>query len=262
MATIVGRVSEYDPSNVIVGGKIIFVPPEDRVPAQKNFPPGSFAKVTVEKGTARSMVAPSKAEIAQAEADEARAKSQVPGQPPAPAKEPENAKYVTGEFVGTPGKNVVLKVDGSKNTYSCGSDLLLKYLNAPDCPIKPGDMVRLGLLDDRRGDGLAAAGIERIETQKQDPAPVLKTAAELKKEEQPAPQEPCTSPAATGTVKEITLSATVNLNNYENLRIEATATDFLTARACLIDSLRALGTQSAVTREIVEKYIQRTFGGA
>lgn len=259
MATIVGRVSEYDPSNVIVGGKVIFIPPEDRAPAQKNFPPGSFAKVTVEKGTAKSMVPPSKAEIAQLEADEAKAKSQTPGK--------NDEKFVTGIYRGIPGRSIVIEVDLAKNQYSCGAGLR-KHLEDPACPVKPGDTVKLGLVDEHRGDGFVAHGIEKIEVPKQEPAPVLKTAAELKKDEaaqQPAPKQdtPCTSPAAaTGTIKEVTLAVTLNLNNYENIRLEATGTDFATVRGCMIDNLRALGTQSAVTKEIIEKYIARVFGGA
>ena len=62
MAIIIGRVSEHDLSNIVVSGKTIFVRPEQR--NWLNFPAGTVAKVTHEKGTAISIVPPSEAEMA------------------------------------------------------------------------------------------------------------------------------------------------------------------------------------------------------
>jgi len=64
MSVIIGRVSEHDLSNITVGGKVIFVPPEKRNAAWINFPAGTVAKVMADKGTATSIVPPSPAEMA------------------------------------------------------------------------------------------------------------------------------------------------------------------------------------------------------
>ena len=64
MSVIIGRVGEYDGSNVTVGGKVIFLPPEKRNAASNNFPVGSVAKVTTDKGSAVSIMPPSEAEMA------------------------------------------------------------------------------------------------------------------------------------------------------------------------------------------------------
>jgi hypothetical protein len=64
MSVIIGRVSEYDGSNVTVGGKVIFLPPEKRNAASNNFPVGSVVKVMVETGTAKSIVPPTETEMA------------------------------------------------------------------------------------------------------------------------------------------------------------------------------------------------------
>jgi hypothetical protein len=64
MAVLIGRVTEHDLSNITVGGKLFFVPPEKRNAAWLNFPSGSVAKVTHEKGTVKSIVPPSPEEMA------------------------------------------------------------------------------------------------------------------------------------------------------------------------------------------------------
>ena len=56
MTIITGRIESYDESNVILKGhKPIFLAPENRVAAQKNFPVGTAVKLTHMKGTATAM---------------------------------------------------------------------------------------------------------------------------------------------------------------------------------------------------------------
>lgn len=75
---VIGRVSEHDLSNIIVGGQKIFVPPEKRNAAWLNFPAGSVAKVTVDKGIATSIVPPSEAELATFTRDELSGNTKTP----------------------------------------------------------------------------------------------------------------------------------------------------------------------------------------
>ena len=86
MAVIIGRVSEYDPSNITIGGKVVYLPADKRQAASTNFPVGSVAKVTVEKGTVTSIIPPSAAEMATFTRNEQPGTQ--PAQPPAAAKSP------------------------------------------------------------------------------------------------------------------------------------------------------------------------------
>ena len=82
---IIGRVTEHDLSNITVGGKIIFVPSEKRNTAWLNFPAGSVAKVTFDKGTATSIAPPSPEEMATFTRDELAGKP-IPEPTAAPVK--------------------------------------------------------------------------------------------------------------------------------------------------------------------------------
>jgi transcriptional regulator of acetoin/glycerol metabolism len=56
MTIITGRIESYDESNIILKGhKPIFLAPENRVAAKKNFPVGTAVKLTHMKGTATAM---------------------------------------------------------------------------------------------------------------------------------------------------------------------------------------------------------------
>lgn len=56
MAIITGKIEAYDESNVIIKGhNPIFIAPENRAAAKKNFPPGTAVKLTHVKGTATAM---------------------------------------------------------------------------------------------------------------------------------------------------------------------------------------------------------------
>jgi hypothetical protein len=86
MAVIIARVTEHDPSNIHIGGKVIFVPAERRKAAQANFPAGTVAKVTTDNtGTAISIQPPTEQEMATFTRNEV---SQKPLQKPTPAVNP------------------------------------------------------------------------------------------------------------------------------------------------------------------------------
>jgi hypothetical protein len=115
---IIGRVSEYDPSNMTIGGKVIFVPPEKRTMAKTNFPPGSVAKVTVEKGAAKLIIPPTAAEMATFTATElapAAEPIQTPITPP--AEQPEPAKEVVIDVPAQvqPGTIISVMIGGTLN---------------------------------------------------------------------------------------------------------------------------------------------------
>jgi hypothetical protein len=78
MAVIIARVTEHDSSNITIGGKVIFVPPEKRNATSINFPVGSVAKVTVEKGNATSIVPPTESEMAAFTRDELAGNNKAP----------------------------------------------------------------------------------------------------------------------------------------------------------------------------------------
>jgi len=54
-STLIGRITEYDTSNVYIGSKIFFLPPEDRKIAQESFPVGAVVKLAYDKGTCKGM---------------------------------------------------------------------------------------------------------------------------------------------------------------------------------------------------------------
>ena len=78
-----------------MGGKVIFVPPEKRNAAWINFPAGSVAKVTVDKGTATSIVPPSAVEMAAFTRDELPGNKQPVATHPAPEVDPIQSPPIT-----------------------------------------------------------------------------------------------------------------------------------------------------------------------
>ena len=59
----------------------------------------------------------------------------------------------------------------------------------------------------------------------------------------------------------VTIAATVNLLNYENVKVEVEADDAATAKAVLVDTLNSLATRPAYkeTRELIQSYVARVF---
>jgi hypothetical protein len=118
MTVIIGRVSEHDPSNMTIGGKVIFVPPEKRTMAKTNFPPGSVAKVTVEKGVAKIIIPPTAAEMATFTASEAVPAPepiQTPITPPAEQPVPIKEVVIDVPAQVQPGTIISVMIGGTLN---------------------------------------------------------------------------------------------------------------------------------------------------
>lgn len=169
MSVIIGRVSEYEGSNVVVGGKVLFVPPEKRNSASNNFPVGSVAKVTVDKGSAVSIMPPTEQEMA------AFTRNEMPGNKPAAA--------------------VVAPVHPVSR----------EPIQAPITP--------------------PAASSQAVK----DAIQQTKDALEKDMPEQVQP----------GTVISVTIGGTLNLGNYNNVKMEVVATSAEAARAAYQQEIQA-----------------------
>jgi hypothetical protein len=53
--TLIARITEYDSSNVHLGGKIIFIPQERRETVRTEHPPGKIVKIISENGTLKDI---------------------------------------------------------------------------------------------------------------------------------------------------------------------------------------------------------------
>jgi hypothetical protein len=150
MTTLTGRVSKYDASNVTIGGKIIFIPPEDRKAAQTNFPVGIAAKIVVEKGIAKGMVKLTADELKKFESEEMAAKSARPATqplktpvvvPPVNKELPKESSCTSPE--ATPLEQVLPanEIEEFKNillsTNRDGMGTLIEYLDSTDFFIAP-----------------------------------------------------------------------------------------------------------------------------
>ena len=60
-------------------------------------------------------------------------------------------------------------------------------------------------------------------------------------------------------IQTVTLTATINVANYESLRIEVCADTAEEARAQLVEIAKTCGTTDA-TGDLIERYIRRVFG--
>lgn len=103
----------------------------------------------------------------------------------------------------------------------------------------------------------------------QDTADKLK-AAGFNQQTQPAGKpENCTSPASPvigmtdpAKVLKVTLGCTINLHDFNNLKLEVEATDAVTAKRALIEILGiTIPAESAVARECIDRYVKSVLVG-
>ncbi len=82
--TLIGRITEYEGSNVHLGSKIFFLTPEDRKVAQESFPVGSVVRFAYDKGTCKGMQKATGTDLEKFLKEEGEQRA-LPAQTPAPA---------------------------------------------------------------------------------------------------------------------------------------------------------------------------------
>ena len=58
----------------------------------------------------------------------------------------------------------------------------------------------------------------------------------------------------------ITISTTVNLQNYENIRIEVEGNNAEECKKMIVDALCTFGKKHEATRQYIDSYLLRVFG--
>lgn len=58
----------------------------------------------------------------------------------------------------------------------------------------------------------------------------------------------------------ITISTTVNLQNYENIRVEVEGNTKEECRKMITDALNSFGKKHEATRQYIDSYLLRVFG--
>jgi len=124
MSHIIGRITEYEGSNVHIGTRILFILPENRKSAQENYPVGTVVKAVNEKGTCKGMEKANGSDLEKflKEEESQRNQQPIPASDPQPAV-PEKPTENCTSSVGAP-------VEQKRDPIS--RDLLLSMVNNPD----------------------------------------------------------------------------------------------------------------------------------
>jgi hypothetical protein len=141
--TVIGRITEYEGSNVHVEHKVLFLAPEGRKVAQEKYPVGSVVRAAHDKGTCIGMEMATGADLEKFLSWE-RTQQTLASQPPAEAKKPaqvvdphtDNGTHVhepvtpQGDKADctSPGTPVAPPVERKK----LDRDMLISMVNSPD----------------------------------------------------------------------------------------------------------------------------------
>lgn len=295
---ITGRVARYEGNNVYLERheKPFFIETTDLSAAVKNFPPGTVRTWTIEKGIVKTTADPTKGEMKSFEADEKAATAMASGQPLSQTnvfkaaaqdkailqnnldeatKERQDREKAAAQATAAGNEDLCATCTrGSCIDRGSGKAACKNRLTSTTPPADPAPAVPAGtkpecwnkVLCPQKCDGKkevcpfksskkTPAGNPASKPPQTAPVQGSAPAQTIPPKEETAPENPFVAPAGV----RVTIAATVNLQNYENITVEVVADDAVTAKAVLIDTLNNLASRPAYkeTRELIQGYLAR-----
>lgn len=116
---IIGRITEYEGSNVHIGTRILFILPENRKSAQETYPVGTVVKAANEKGTCKGIEKATGLDLEKFLKEEELQRNQQPTSAPAPAAPQQD-------------RTSPMSAPVEQHREPISRDLLLSMVNNPD----------------------------------------------------------------------------------------------------------------------------------